>query len=102
METPKPKMSELRKVANALAEVVKVIEFGKIKHPADDWDTNFTVQDHEDAAFRHSLKRGLDSESGIDHRAHAILRFLFALESDIAKTRTHITSGTGQPSSSTP
>ena len=98
----KPQMSDLRRVYNALVEVVKVIDFGRIKHPADDWATNFSVKDHEDAAFRHMLKSGVDSESNIDHRAHAIIRLLFALEKDIAEKRTHTTSGAGQPDTSTP
>lgn len=88
MKTTKTTMSELREVANALEQVVKVIEFGYIKHPAHDWATNFSVKDHEDAAFRHLLKRGLDHESGIDHRAHVILRLLYAMEIDIAASRT--------------
>lgn len=96
-------MSELKEVANALEQVVKVIEFGYIKHPAHDWASNFSTKDHEDAAFRHILKRGVDSESGIDHRAHAVLRLLYAMEIDlsaarttIAASRTRIDSGTGQ------
>lgn len=83
-------MSELKQVAAALEEVVKVIEFGHIKHPANDWATNFSVKDHEDAAFRHLLKHGRDHESGLDHRAHAILRLLYAMEIDIAASRTRI------------
>lgn len=101
MAVTKPQMSDLRRVANALVEVVKVIDFGRIKHPADDWASNFSTKDHEDAAFRHMLKSGVDAESGIDHRAHAVIRLLFAMEKDIAEKRTHINGGTGQPDSGT-
>lgn len=95
-------MSDLRKVAKALYEVMKVMDFGREKHPADDWKEGFSTKDHEDAAFRHMLKYGKDEESGIDHRAHAIIRLLFALEKDIDSNGTRTDTGVGQSNPSTP
>lgn len=89
----KPGMSQLRSIRFALEEIVKVIEFGKIKHPADDWKTAFSATDHDDAAFRHFLKRGNDDESKLSHRAHAALRMLYALEIEIEENRKNTNSG---------
>ena len=100
--TRKTKMSELRSVARALEKVVKVIEFGYIKHPANDWATGFSTADHEDAAFRHLLKRGNDDESGIDHRAHAVIRLLYAMEKDIDSDRTRTSAGVGEKDTGNP
>ncbi len=68
----------------ALHEVVKVLGFGKNKHGVDNWkgvkDTNQFIG----AALRHicAWKRGekVDSETGIDHLAHAVCDLLFLQE----------------------
>lgn len=71
----------------ALAEVVKVLEFGAKKYAPDNWRK--VPEAHKRylaACFRHLCARGLgeklDPESGLPHLAHAACCVLFLLEMD--------------------
>ena len=71
----------LRDFGNALLEVSEVGTFGAEKYTPHGW---LSVKNGEerylDAAMRHLLIKGSDSESGIDHLAHAAWNILAVLE----------------------
>lgn len=71
----------LRDFGNALLEVSEVGTFGAEKYTPHGW---LSVKNGEerylDAAMRHLLMKGSDSESGIDHLAHAAWNILAVLE----------------------
>ncbi len=64
----------------ALEEVVKVLEFGKEKYPANDWEKQ-DFDKHYRSLLRHVInaKQGNDAESGLPHLAHAACRILMML-----------------------
>ncbi len=68
----------------ALHEVVQVLKFGKNKHGVDNWKGIDDLQNFIGAALRHicAWQRGekVDSETGIDHLAHAVCNLLFIQE----------------------
>jgi hypothetical protein len=72
----------------ALEETVKVLTFGAQKYERDNWQkVDDAKRRYFDALQRHvwAWKRGeqLDSESGINHLAHAMCCLMFLYEHDI-------------------
>jgi hypothetical protein len=65
-----------------LTEVLKVLEFGDIKHPGENWKTQTEALHlaHTMEHINHYLFIGkTDIETGRNHLAHAICRLLFAM-----------------------
>lgn len=65
---------------NALLLAGDVLAFGETKHPGQPWKT-MTVDEHIAATWRHLLQAGTkDSESGLSHLRHALVRLAMAVE----------------------
>ena len=66
----------------ALAEVIKVLKFGEKKH-GEAWKTQ-TIEKHRLHGSTHAIHSTFETireqESGLPHLAHAVCRYLFALE----------------------
>ena len=73
--------------ADALHEVVKVLTYGAQKYSPDNWKKVPDLQRrYSDALQRHlyqSLSEQNDSESGLNHLAHAVCCLLFKLQDNI-------------------
>ena len=72
----------------ALTEVVKVLEFGKLKYAKDNWQKVPNAKErYIDAAFRHLISyyegETIDPESGLHHLAHATCCLLFVIWFDL-------------------
>lgn len=70
-------------LADAFREILAILEWGRSKHPANDW-RSYTFKDHFAALFRHLVQAGLDgrgrdAESGLLHVGHAGCRVVFIL-----------------------
>lgn len=71
-------------------EVAKVLTFGALKYAPDNWrKVDSARQRYIAAALRHlnSYRAGemVDSESGINHIAHAVTGLLFVLELELGE-----------------
>lgn len=68
--------------ASVLLGIGDVLSFGETKHPGQPWK-RMSSEDHMAAAQRHVLEwlsgNTTDSETGKDHRLHAICRLAFAV-----------------------
>jgi hypothetical protein len=83
---------------DALAEVVKVLQFGAKKYTARNWEKGIRYSRLYSAAKRHldgdgNLSKGwwngetYDKETGINHLAHSICELLFALSFEVRNNR---------------
>lgn len=88
-DTGKPKLSMLP--VNVKAEVARVLEFGALKYGRDNWSGCEDSNRYIDAALRHIDAyiggNKLDSESGLNHLAHAISNLMFVYEIDNKKEK---------------
>ena len=85
----KPKMNLLFEgMPDALLAVGEVLTFGATKYEEHSWKK---VQDNESryraALIRHALSKGVDSESGLLHRAHEACNALFLLQLEIERLK---------------
>lgn len=68
----------------AINEVLKVLKFGEEKYSAGNWLlVDNGKERYRNAADRHRLKRGIDSESGLLHLAHEAVNVLMLLELEL-------------------
>ncbi len=90
MQQPNEKLEKLSFSSvpqKSLKDMLRVLNFGAIKHneqPGEDKWRKVSKREHLDAAFRHYMSyisgEFTDSESGINHLAHAAIRLMFAME----------------------
>jgi len=78
-EDGKPDTGYLVDLYPALQEVLKVLSHGAKKYGRSNWRKVSAVK-YRKALIRHSLTRGRDEETGIDHLAHAAADALLALQ----------------------
>ncbi len=76
--------------SDALEEIIKVLEFGEVKHADNIWPKDMPWSRNFSACMRHLWKwwRGehIDSETGLSHLAHAGCRILFLIAYELRKT----------------
>ncbi len=86
-DTDKPDMSLLSSLA--LEELAKVLTFGKHKYAAHNWRKGILISRLIAATLRHmfALLRGetYDSETGLQHAAHAMCCCMFIIETLIVR-----------------
>lgn len=80
----KPQLSFLLSAPNAINELSKVFEFGVEKYARDNWKKGLDRHQIVDSLLRHltASENGeqVDTESGLDHKAHVLWNALVLLE----------------------
>jgi hypothetical protein len=64
-----------------LTEIIKVLDFGNLKHPGENWkqESKTTHIKHAMQHINDYLEIGIDTETQCSHLAHAICRLMFAM-----------------------
>lgn len=85
-DTGKPQFEYVSTLANELSDVNNVMAYGAAKYARDNWRKGNSPEDivrYKNAAIRHLMAslngEVTDSESGLDHMAHAACNCLFIL-----------------------
>lgn len=66
-----------------LEEIAKVFKFGASKYGRDNkFNPQTDSEQFMNPAFRHLLEDGLDEESGLSHKAHAVASILISMYHD--------------------
>ena len=85
-DSAKPNLAILFDTRKALDEVANVMSYGAEKYDRKNWDKCDDKERYISASLRHlsaySSGEKVDSESKLDHLAHAITSLLFVLEMD--------------------